>query len=72
MVYRIGINWYARLQNKIKNLEHKLEDVQAWNKVLLRKVRNYERNTKKETRTPSKVDSDAKKICRNLSIQRMT
>ena len=70
MVNRIGINWYARLQNKIDDLEHKLEDVQAWNKVLLRKVKYYERIRKKEARTPNQIDSDAKKICGNLSVQR--
>ena len=70
MVNRIGINWYARLQNKIDDLEHKIEDVQAWNKVLLRKVRYYERTRKKETRTTDEIDSDAKKICGNLSVQR--
>ncbi len=27
MSYKLGINWYARLQAKIANLEHKLEDI---------------------------------------------
>jgi hypothetical protein len=40
----IGINWYARLQAKIANLEHKLEDVQAYNKELNRKLNKYENN----------------------------
>ena len=70
MVNKIGINWYARLQNKVSELEHKLEDVQAWNKVLLRKVRYYERMRKEEPGSTSTIDSDAKKICGNLSIQR--
>jgi len=34
MATTIGINWYARLQAKIADLEHKLEDVQAHNKNL--------------------------------------
>jgi cell division protein FtsB len=42
----IGINWYARLQKKIADLEHKLEDVQAHNKALRK---NYENNN---IRTP--------------------
>jgi|TARA_R110002012_G_scaffold69492_1_gene179891 hypothetical protein len=52
---RIGINWYIRLQTKIADLEHKLEDVQTHNKVLLRKLKKYEPDRKKETRTPSKT-----------------
>jgi len=36
----IGINWYARLQKKIADLEHKLEDVQAHNKALRKKYEN--------------------------------
>ena len=53
VVNRIGINWYIRLQTKIADLEHKLEDVQRHNKVLLRKLKKYEPDRKKETRTPS-------------------
>jgi len=45
----IGINWYARLQAKIADLEHKLEDVQAHNKELKRKIKKYENNN---IRTP--------------------
>jgi cell division protein FtsB len=45
----IGINWYARLQAKIADLEHKLEDAQAHNKELKRKLKNYENNN---IRTP--------------------
>ena len=43
----IGINWYARLQAKIADLEHKLEDVQAHNKELIKK---YENNSIRTTR----------------------
>ena len=43
----IGINWYARLQAKIADLEHKLEDVQAHNKQLIKK---YENNNIRTTR----------------------
>jgi hypothetical protein len=43
----IGINWYARLQAKIADLEHKLEDVQAHNKALRKK---YENNNIRTTR----------------------
>ena len=59
MVNRIGINWYARLQTKIADLEHKLEDVQTHNKVLLSKVKKYESDRKKETRTARKTHTDA-------------
>jgi len=45
----IGINWYARLQKKIADLEHKLEDVQVHNKILTKKLKNYENNN---IRTP--------------------
>ena len=41
---RIGINWYMRLQERIAHLEHQLEDVQAHNKVLVTKLKNYENN----------------------------
>ena len=47
MAYTIGINWYARLQAKIADLEHKLEDVQAHNKQLIKK---YENNNIRATR----------------------
>ena len=40
MATTIGINWYARLQAKIADLEHKLEDVQAHNKQLIKKYEN--------------------------------
>ena len=43
----IGINWYARLQAKIADLEHKLEDAQAHNKALRKK---YENNNIRTTR----------------------
>ncbi len=45
----IGINWYARLQAKIADLEHKLEDVQAHNKELKRKLKKYENNNIRTT-----------------------
>ena len=45
----IGINWYARLQAKIADLEHKLEDVQAYNKELNRKLNKYENNNIRST-----------------------
>ena len=38
MATTIGINWYVRLQAKIADLEHKLEDVQAHNKELKKKL----------------------------------
>jgi cell division protein FtsB len=44
MKSRIGINWYARLQAQIADLEHKLEDTQAYNKILIKKIKNYENN----------------------------
>ena len=59
MVNRIGINWYARLQTKIADLEHKLEDVQTHNKVLLSKVKKYESDRKKETWTTRKTHNNA-------------
>ena len=50
VVYRIGINWYARLQSRVSELEHQLEDVRAHNKVLIKKLNNYgQSTTKKET-----------------------
>jgi hypothetical protein len=36
----IGINWYARLQAKIADLEHKLADVEAHNRALIKKYEN--------------------------------
>ena len=45
----IGINWYARLQAKIADLEHKLEDVQAHNRELKRKLNKYENNNIRTT-----------------------
>jgi cell division protein FtsB len=45
----IGINWYARLQAKIADLEHKLEDVQAYNRELKRKLKKYENNNIRTT-----------------------
>jgi cell division protein FtsB len=45
----IGINWYARLQAKIADLEHKLEDVQAHNRELKRKLKKYENNNIRTT-----------------------
>jgi len=50
MAYTIGINWYARLQAKIADLEHKLEDVQAHNRELKRKLNKYENNNIRTTR----------------------
>ena len=44
MSYKLGINWYARLQAKIADLEHKLEDTQAYNRELKRKLKKYENN----------------------------
>ena len=59
VVNRIGINWYIRLQTKIADLEHKLEDVQSHNKVLLRKLKKYEPDRKKETWTTIKTNTYA-------------
>ena len=50
MATTIGINWYARLQAKIADLEHKLEDVQAHNKELKKKLNKYENNNIRTTR----------------------
>ena len=50
MVNRIGINWYTRLQKEKAELEHRLEDTQAHNKILIQKLKKYENNTPKETR----------------------
>ena len=50
MANTIGINWYARLQAKIADLEHKLEDEQAYNKELKRKLNKYENNNIRTTR----------------------
>ena len=50
MKTRIGINWYMRLQERIAHLEHQLEDVQAHNKVLIKKLKNYENNNIRTTR----------------------
>ena len=49
MAYKIGINWYARLQQKIADLEHKLEDTKAYNRELKRKLKNYENNNTRTT-----------------------
>ena len=49
MATTIGINWYARLQAKIADLEHKLEDVQAHNKELKKKLNKYENNNIRTT-----------------------
>ena len=49
MKSRIGINWYARLQAKISHLEHKLEDTQAHNKILIKKLKKYENNNTRTT-----------------------
>ena len=49
MQTRIGINWYMRLQERIAHLEHRLEDVKAHNKVLIKKLTQYENNN---IRTP--------------------
>ena len=62
MVNRIGINWYIRLQTKIADLEHKLEDVQRHNKVLLRKLKKYEPDRKKETWATIKTNTHATSI----------
>jgi len=45
----LGINWYARLKAKIADLEHKLEDTQAYNRELKRKLKNYENNNIRTT-----------------------
>ena len=50
MAYTIGINWYARLQAKIADLDHKLEDVQAHNRELKRKLNKYENSNIRTTR----------------------
>ena len=47
---KIGINWYVRLQAKIADLEHKLEDVQAHNREIKRKLKKYENNNIRTTR----------------------
>ena len=49
MKTRIGINWYMRLQERIAHLEHQLEDVQAHNKVLIKKLKKYENNNIRTT-----------------------
>ena len=49
MANTIGINWYARLQAKIADLDHKLEDVQAHNRELKRKLKKYENNNIRTT-----------------------
>jgi cell division protein FtsB len=50
MAHKIGINWYSRLQQKIADLEHRLEDTQAYNRELKRKLKNYENNNIRTTR----------------------
>ena len=50
MQTKIGINWYARLQAKIADLDHKLEDVQAHNRELKRKLKKYENNNIRTSR----------------------
>ena len=62
VVNRIGINWYIRLQTKIADLEHKLEDVQSHNKVLLRKLKKDEPDRKKETWATIKTNTHATSI----------
>ena len=37
---KLGTNWYARLQKEKSELEHKLEDTQAHNRALIRKLKN--------------------------------
>ena len=49
MAYKIGINWYSKLQQKIAHLEHQLEDVRAHNKVLIKKLKKYENNNFRAT-----------------------
>ena len=49
MQTRIGINWYMRLQERISHLEHQLEDVEAHNKVLIKKLKKYENNNIRTT-----------------------
>jgi len=50
MGYKLGINWYARLLKQKAELEHKLDDIRAHNKILIKKLKKYENNTTKETR----------------------
>ena len=50
MKTRIGINWYMRLQEKISQLEHQLEDTRAHNKILIKKLKKYENNNIRTTR----------------------
>jgi hypothetical protein len=50
MKTRIGINWYMRLQKRIAHLEHQLEDVRVHNKILIKKLKNYENNNLRTTR----------------------
>jgi len=49
MQTRIGINWYMRLQERIAHLEHQLADIQAHNKVLIKKLKKYENNNIRTT-----------------------
>ena len=68
MAIRIGINWYIRLQTKIADLEHKLEDVQLHNKVLLRKLKKYEPDRKKEAWSTIKTHAHATSIRRTIGV----
>ena len=49
MQTRIGINWYMRLQERISQLEHQLDDMRAHNKVLIKKLKKYENNNIRTT-----------------------
>ena len=49
MAYKIGINWYMRLQERMTHLEHQLEDTKAHNKVLIKKLKKYENNNIRTT-----------------------
>ena len=42
MGYKLGVNWYARLLKQKAELEHKLEDIRAHNKILIKKLKKYE------------------------------
>ena len=64
MKTRIGINWYMRLQERIAHLEHQLEDVQAHNKVLIKKLKKYENNNIRTT--GDRKDNNVIKLSRRV------
>ena len=60
MATTIGINWYARLQAKIADLDHKLEDVQAHNKELIKKDENNSIRTTRNGKDNNVVKSSGR------------